>query len=97
MTFSVPSPEQDFSSQDIINSAASHLHLQGIDQSVVTAVALSSQEGTSPPEAAIEATPETTPVKVPFDDLHQNSKFNAIVFRISDQLLEVIYRLPQVQ
>ncbi|XP_017775140.1 PREDICTED: hamartin isoform X2 [Nicrophorus vespilloides] len=34
-------------------------HIQGTGQSIIQ-----SQEGTSPPEAAIEATPETTPIKV---------------------------------
>lgn len=35
-------------------------------QSYVTGTSFPHQEGTSPPEAAIEATPETTPIKVGF-------------------------------
>lgn len=40
------------------------LNMQGAGQSLLASSTHQSQEGTSPPEAAIEATPETTPIKV---------------------------------
>ncbi|KAF5277664.1 hypothetical protein FQA39_LY18452 [Lamprigera yunnana] len=45
------------------NVLTSMVHLQNVGQSIITNMGRLSQEGTSPPEAAIEATPDTTPIK----------------------------------
>lgn len=56
------------------NAVGMALYAQGVGQGLVASIGHLSQEGTSPPEAAIEATPETTPVKV--------KSFNNTVFWI---------------